>query len=524
MKKFLLLLTLAALLPLASCGGGTQNENDGTYENGYAQEYEYEQENDEPAEVISLPPEPPTPTPAPPPQEIEPAIDLATAASFFALANEIWDADGGALWGTPLHARLVLFCADTRQAVANQPLGGRSTRQYVGDAAVYVGMLTPGAFDWTTTQDMHMQTWITVDVNDLDDVDRDMERTLIGLAFAAMQAQVFSFVEFSQSFPRVDTSEQAQIYCIMEIAALVAAWESDGEARVQAINDALYFRNARRQDFSDGAISEEHNAERQTGLIWYTLMSLLYSHEQKSESIATFVPDMLGEEFVSPYWIIHRRGPNAGVLYGLLLDEFSDDWHALATDRNADLGELLRNAVGIAEIARPTNRERYGYSDIVAAIGVFMAVFEEMLAEVEYAVAGRQIFLPTQYVNELEITASFQVPGDRVDILPDRGSVLWVSPTVITAGVLTSSWGRLDLESGFLLRVFSSMNWTNPFYQLSSTGFEVIENRIYGEGWVIELNDGWEINAYYGWYDVERVEDIAPPPPMMPPMPPPSGR
>ena len=270
MKKLFLLLAFAVLLLVASCGR-TQNENDLEDENRYVQEYE--ETSEESAETVNIPPEEPVTVPEQSPElDVEPFMDFAIAANYFARLNAVWDADNGALWGVPLHAPVAFFCADTRVAVANQPLGRNTTRHYVGDMAIYTGSLTPGASDDVMVQDMHMQTWVTINVNDLGNFYREDEYMLTQFAFWAVQLQIFDFVGLGGGV-RNDTSEKTQVYSILEMAALVAAWESYGSERVQAINDALYFRNSRRQNFSDNLIALERGGERGSGLsdIIYTM-------------------------------------------------------------------------------------------------------------------------------------------------------------------------------------------------------------------------------------------------------------
>src|SRR4051812_15834767 len=65
-------------------------------------------------------------------------IDLDRAKEYFALAQRLWDADAGKLWGVPLHGPLVFVDPATRFAVGNQADAGGHLKSRDG---VYVGTL-----------------------------------------------------------------------------------------------------------------------------------------------------------------------------------------------------------------------------------------------------------------------------------------------------------------------------------------------------------------------------------------------
>ena len=74
----------------------------------------------------------------------ESEMTLEAAAYWFAWVHAAWDADGGEMWGVPLHVPIVFVCDDTGIAVANRPnLRDGFVEQYVGDIRVYVGTRAP---------------------------------------------------------------------------------------------------------------------------------------------------------------------------------------------------------------------------------------------------------------------------------------------------------------------------------------------------------------------------------------------
>src|SRR5262245_51146050 len=66
------------------------------------------------------------------------SIDLAKAKEYLALAQKLWDQDGGKLWGEKLHGPLVFVDLVTRTAVANRPDSGGHLKEQDG---IYIGKM-----------------------------------------------------------------------------------------------------------------------------------------------------------------------------------------------------------------------------------------------------------------------------------------------------------------------------------------------------------------------------------------------
>ena len=80
---------------------------------------------------------------------LQSSIPLDTAAYYFERVYEIWNEDGGRLWGFPLHAPLMFSDTVTRHTVTNMP-DLRGLLQKNGD--VYEGWLPDDVVIWGSSR------------------------------------------------------------------------------------------------------------------------------------------------------------------------------------------------------------------------------------------------------------------------------------------------------------------------------------------------------------------------------------
>jgi hypothetical protein len=454
MKRLLLLLVLIPVLLISACGG----------------------REPEPENVIELEPEPEI--------IIESAIDFEVAARLFAMAEAIWDEDDGALWGVPLHAPLIIGCGLTRDGVANQPMGEYLVRQTVGDRFVYAGILPDDIPVSNTVVATHDRFWGIVRWEEMYYGESVLLRVLIHEGFHTMQRQLHDVAGWSR-FPD-GNSERAQNLYNLELSALAAAWHSTGEERLTAVNDALYFRNARRQQYV--VTCYENLLEIVEGLAIYTEMLLLLSPEEIFAQISSWPEQLMNVEGAAPDIVAARWGYWSGALYGFLLDEFCTEWRSGTILGTTDLGGLLQQAAGILEIVPPVDLERYGYSEITAASRARVAAFEALIANTLSALESPLIRLPIVEGHGREVSGIVVVPQGLIPFWPG-----FMDARVWTSAEIICQWGRLNLEAGHLLDNHDNPSGLFGYYLLAAPVFEVAQNRIYGEGWVIELNDGWAL-------------------------------
>jgi hypothetical protein len=295
--------------------------------------------------------------------ELSVDLDLALAARLFARAEAAWDADDGALWGIPLHRNLAIACRETGYVAANRPFSAefipyKTYIQNVGYHIIYVGR-PPVPLQRLNYRDWTIETWANLEYDETRTL-----RTLFHYNFHAIQPQIHGNTGVMLGVSIDVFSEKGQNSFILEVAALVDALHSEGYMRLTAINDALYFRNARRYVYNTA--NAENMAEIGEGLVTYTELVLALSCEEICAKVSRF-PHSLKDRSV-PHFVTIAWPYYSGVLYALLLDEFEPNWRAgNIVYRSTDLGQLLQNAAGLTELVPPADLERYGYTEISAS-------------------------------------------------------------------------------------------------------------------------------------------------------------
>ena len=383
MKRLLMFwVIISILLIFAACGNGAVEEE---YTHTYPEEI-YEpyvpEEIYEPETSIEYDEEPD----CEPEPIIESVIPLDVALYYFQRLEELWDTDNGEIWGTPLHAPVVIVCAETRDAVANMPDPlGRLTRQYVNGGAVYVGRYYPQGIVGETAVNWLGQRWGMVSWHYIDMASRhfyyeaveeyhrwswwmyDASEAILTVmaheAFHALQPEMFGIFGGS-GVPGAWGA--TQIYYHLEVNALVKAFSSTDDERLAAINHALSIRHHRRQNFA--VARDENLMEVAEGLAVYTVDLRLLLNRDMIEAVVTSMPEMF-MSVDSARGAAIMFGYFSGALYGLLLEDLGIDWKGYV-DPNTDLGQLLKEALEITDLTPFENIDLtpYGYEEISARL------------------------------------------------------------------------------------------------------------------------------------------------------------
>jgi hypothetical protein len=273
MKKFILIALTALLMMVISSCGRSDNNADDSYENGNY----YETDNDEPDNSKEEPP--PTITidvPIINQVQLMPLFDsLDIAAAYFAEARAIWDKDGGALWGVPLHAPFIIACTVTRQAAANMP-DPEGIFQKEGD--VYIGILPDNVFIGATAIDFAgikwgIMPWGMVLAGGHTGIMTTLH-VIVHEAFHAMQPRIKAgglsgYSSSEQEYMR--TNLDARVSVMLELNALIKAARANGDERTKAISDAISIR-ADRHRLHPQSVEFETSVEISEGLAVFTDM------------------------------------------------------------------------------------------------------------------------------------------------------------------------------------------------------------------------------------------------------------
>jgi hypothetical protein len=398
-----------------------------------------------------------------------PSPDVSLAQRYFAEAETLWAKDGRRLWGTSLQGPLLFVEPRTRKVVASQAdKEGQLTRQ--GD--VFVGRLPETVSAANRSVEWAGVRWVMV-MWPLPSDPRDRAVLMVHESWHRVQDGL-GLPMTNPANKHLDTLE-GRLSIQLEWRALAAALRQQPSNRAGAVRDALLFRAARRRRFP-GAAGEERSLEMHEGLAEYTGVKL---SGMQADELHSYLAKRLTVEPARMSTFVRSFAYLSGPAYGILLDEAGARWRK-ALKPQQDLGEMLAQALSIdlpADHAKAAEEAatQYGGATLRATEQERDAAQKKRLAE--YAarfVHGPVLSIPLQ---------KMQFSFDPTNVQPLEGLGM-VYPTLRISDV----WGVLTANRGALLSAdFTKVTVPAPT--------QLRTRPIKGDGWQLELKEGWEVRA-----------------------------
>lgn len=285
-------------------------------------------------------------------------------------------------------------------------------------------------------------------------------------------------------------SVDGRILLQLEWRALRRALTGTDVDRRTAIEDALVFRLRRREVFPQAAITER-GLEMNEGLAEYTGVKLrgttltetldfIARKLQESESLPSFVRSFA-----------YASGP----AYGFLLDESGKEWRKGLKPEN-DFGVMIERSFSIT-LPPDSKREaekraaRYDGDKLRETETDRDAQRQRRIAEYRKRFVDPPVLL-------LPMTAQMNYSFDPNDI-----QILDATGSVYGRLNVSDAWGILSVSNGALM--------TREGSKISSVTVpapsDVSDRRLKGDGWVLELSEGWKLmpGARKGDYTLKPV-------------------
>jgi hypothetical protein len=274
-------------------------------------------------------------------------VDDARAQAYFKEAQALCERDGGRLWGVPLCAPMIVGDLRTQTFATSRPAPDAPRPRLVGlvNSPIQWGGVTWGAYMWDFLVNSTPQARNELVLHEL---------------FHGVQPQLGLGVENPAS-EHLDTPE-GRFWLRLEWRALAQALRATGQARTDAVADALAFRQARRMLFP-GSDDNERRSEIAEGLAAYTgtVLATPDPAGARARTIELLAGGESGESFVRTF--AYMSGP----AYGLLLDASSPGWPRRIR-RTDDLAALVANALSVQPAADASaSAARYGGTELLAS-------------------------------------------------------------------------------------------------------------------------------------------------------------
>lgn len=392
-------------------------------------------------------------------------VDEGRARVYFEEAAALCELDGGRLWGISLCGPMVFADSTTQSVMTNRPQPTASWPPLLGfvNAPIEWGGVRWAAYVWSMIPENDSQA---------------RGRLLLHELFHRVQPELGLMVG-GASNDHLDTMG-GRYWLRLEWRALARALEVAEPGYLEAIRDALAFREARRRVFPEAAESERADELRE-GLAQYT--GTVVAAASRAEAISDAVRQLADAEDAPTF--VRTFAYPSGTAYGLLLDSLSPGWTRTITSSD-DLGVLVMKA-GMIEPATDLEESANRYR-----ADALQVTEERRASEQEARVAdlrrifvdGPQLIVPRGRGAMLNTTGATPIPGEGTVFFEYRVTAAW--------GSLESS-GILESADGVTLRL--------------PTPFQRVDNTLTGEGWRITLLPGWVVRSGSRGGDVEIVPD-----------------
>jgi hypothetical protein len=300
---------------------------------------------------------------------------------------------------------------------------------------------------------------------------RIITRAIHSLFHRFQEAEGISASSFNSN--NMDEKE-ARLWIKLEWKALRKALNSEGEERQLAIRDALIFKGSNRELYQKYA-NDENRFETYEGLatFTYTLLCTNSPEEYKTRLFENLDRIYSVQSYARSYGFIH------GALYASLLYDKGFDFHKIQTD-NFDLGSAVKE---LYNIELPVIcRDVAGSLAVNYDIDAINKEEELRLSDIKERIHKQISTFTEKPVVFLELESPY------FDFEPEDIHPLDTLGTLYSSMRVSDNWGKLAVDKGGCL---VSNNF--KYLRITAKGFKVDENHISGEGWLLILNDDWEL-------------------------------
>jgi len=398
------------------------------------------------------------------------SIDTKLAARYFQQLKQTSDRDGGKTWGLPLYGPIMFVDPRSGNIVANQ---ADPEHKLVPQDGVFIGTLPREMSPANTAVDWAGVHWTMV-MWPVSEFRQARERLLLHECFHRLQKELGLPARDAVN-AHLDTLN-GRIWIQMEWRALERTLRQTGPARKAALADALLFRGYRRSLFPDSAINE-NALEVNEGLSEYTGVKL--SSADLRELVVR--ADLILRQARNNPTFARSFAYVSGPAYGALLDLSGRPWR-MGLKPAADLGVLLQQRYGItvrvSEAAARVAISRYEGDEIVAIETQQNQRRQQQMGE------AKKKFLESP-VLILPLTADVNYSYD-----PNNVIGIDASNTVYPTMRMVDAWGVLTVSNGAWLERDATGHLIRARVPAP---LELSGRPLKGDGWSLELTNGWEL-------------------------------
>jgi hypothetical protein len=394
-------------------------------------------------------------------------IDIPTARLYFAEARQLGAADAGRLWGNPVAGPILFVDPGTGFIVAN-----RADRdgKFEAQGGVWISKLPQGMAPANTGIEIGRTRWAMI-MWPLPDNRYTRGRLLMHESFHRIQDSLG--VPGSNPGNAHLAGADGRIWLRLEMRALAEALLRTGDAKRNALVDALTFRAKRYSLFRDAA-EDERQLELNEGLAEYTGYKLSgLPAGVVADRVAVHLAQQEQQESQSRSFAYAT-----GAAYGVLLDAVDAQWRR-RMNASSSLASHAAAAYKIGNI-----RETDAEARVAAYAGARMIAFEKAREanRIEQETRLRARFLDGPALS-LPVGSRFNFSFNPNGAVPIAGL-----GTVYESSRISDEWGTLDVTSGGVLMM---RNEKGHITEVIVSSPRVKDGIVEGDGWKLTLEPGW---------------------------------
>ncbi len=404
----------------------------------------------------------------------------AKATQYFKKVENACNKDNGKLWGKNLYGPVIFIDRSTRRIIANFPdnegllkeKDGIYSGTYPKEMLINNGAVTYGG-----------KLFGMAPLPAEEDEYRIVNRAIHGLFHRFQEMTGYP----SSGYMTMNMEEEnARVWIKLEWKALRKALNSQGEEQELAIRDALVFRGAN-HEFYQKYVNDEIKFENYEGLatFTYTLLSTNTPEEFNQRLMENL------DRIYSIQSYSRSYGAIQGALYATLLYRKGFDFTTIKSE-NTDLGKLVRKTYNIQLPA--VCRDVAGSLALNYDLEAIRAEETKRESDIRERIHRMTSTFTEKPVVFLELESPyFDFELEDIHAMDTLG-------TLYSKLRVSDNWGKLAVEEGGCL---VSNNF--KFLRITAKGFKADKSRFEGEGWVLQLNNEWELVPVNQNYIVRKL-------------------
>jgi len=390
------------------------------------------------------------------------------ASQYFKSIEDICNRDNGRLWGKNLYGPIMFVERTSRRIVANQPDNEGLLK---GKDSVYTGVYPKELILNNAPVKFGGTLFAMAPLPAEEDDYRIKNRAIHSLFHRFQETAGINSAGFNTN--NMDEKE-ARLWIKLEWKALRKALTSEGEERQLAIRDALIFKGSNRELYQKH-INDENRFESYEGLatFTYTLLCTNSPEEYKTRLFENLDRIYSMQSYARSYGFIH------GALYASLLNEKGFDFHKIQTD-NFDLGNAVKE---LYNIELPVIcRDVAGSLAVNYDIDAINKEEEQRLSDIKERIHKQISTFTEKPVVFLELESPY------FDFEPEDIHPLDTLGTLYNSIRVSDNWGKLTVD-----KVGCLVSNNFKYLRITAKGLKADKNHISGEGWLLILNNDWEL-------------------------------